>query len=98
MLKYAGFDLLNVGEWSYREGDKEWVENVSRTIRAYCENRGFDPSHAEKVIAEAHKPRIRPEEVMAGAILAPPQSTFVDCVALGEKILEYLRDIKRSTE
>lgn len=83
----ARLPLINYATWvADRPGDREWQEWIIEQL----ESRGADRQHIEHLRSEIGAVRFRPEEVAAGAALAPPPADFGTASVLGEQIVTRL--------
>jgi len=84
----ARLPLIDYPTWQTdRPGDREWQQRIIDQL----EKCGAEAEHIENVRSEIGAVRYRPEDVAAGAALAPPPADFAVASALGEQILARIQ-------
>jgi hypothetical protein len=84
----ARLPLIDYSTWiSDRPGDRKWQEDIVENLV----NRA-DATHIHHVRSEIGAVRFRPEEVAAGASLAPPPADFERASVLGQQIVVLLQN------
>jgi hypothetical protein len=86
----VGLSLLAYDAWpSDRAGDLEWRESIIKRLEL---DGTASKAHLDSLRSDMRAVRYRPEEVAAGAALAPPPADFGRASALGQQIVALLQN------
>jgi hypothetical protein len=77
-----GYPILKLKSWKVRPEDIVWQERILNPLRRYATS-----EHVNAASAYVGQFRYRPEEVAAGAVVAPPPLDFDESVSLATDIL-----------
>ncbi len=77
VLKWAGFELLDLGSWIHRPEDTDWHAHIVEMLSRFRERNPelISHQHIEAVRSEKGCARFRPEEVAAACTSAWPART-----------------------
>ena len=82
-----GIEFIDYSSWKPRDRDVEWQKSIIELL----EKKGASASHIELVKTEIGNIRIRPEEAIGCAALAPPPIKFEIAIRAGKYVVQKIK-------